>query len=243
LIGACVEPPCIITQFCENGSLFDFLHNQKKFKVQLENALLIAKDIAEGVAMLHALKPPIIHRDLSTGNIVMDFNLRPLIIDFGISREEVSDVPTHLSPIGHPRLRAPEISQRKPYTKSLDVYNFGTVLYELATLKIPFEELPDSEVVFCTSRGITPPLPDTIPKSLRKLIIKCWELTPEKRPTFKQISHKLKKIYDKLMGWTSNTSNPVSRPGSGIYKSSISKQATNTGVVIPPLNLNNLTAV
>ena len=70
-------------------------------------------------------------RDLSTNNILLDDNGHAIIIDFGISREEVSDIPSHHSPIGHPRLRAPEITNRKPYTKSVDVYNYGSVLYEL----------------------------------------------------------------------------------------------------------------
>lgn len=93
-----------------------------------------------------------------------------MIIDFGISREELVDAPAQLSPIGHPRLRAPEITNRQPYTKSVDVYNFGTMLYELVVGRLPFDDLPDQEAAYCTSRGLLPPLPADVPNSMKKLI-------------------------------------------------------------------------
>jgi tRNA A-37 threonylcarbamoyl transferase component Bud32 len=196
LVGACVEPPCIVTPYSESGSLFDCVH-KRKMKFTLDKLLSISKEIAMGLAGLHTLDPPLMHRDVSTNNILLDENSRPLIIDFGIAREELTGGTPH-SPIGHPRLRAPEISNNKPYTKSVDVYNFGTVMFELATGRLPHEELPDSEAAFCTSRGLTPAIPEHLPSRFRKLISQCWELDPSLRPPFKTILFELQRIQEEL---------------------------------------------
>ncbi len=204
LVGACAEPPCIITRFYEAGSLYDCLHalrknNSQNHKLtQLDRILAVSKELASGMAALHALEPPLMHRDLSTNNVLLDEHSRPIIIDFGIAREELPPGGAPHSPIGHPRLRAPEISNNKPYTKSVDVYNFGTVLYELATGRLPHEELPDAEAAYATARGLTPPLPEHLPSRLRKLIAHCWELEPAARPPFKTVLFELQRIQEEL---------------------------------------------
>jgi tRNA A-37 threonylcarbamoyl transferase component Bud32 len=198
LVGACVEPPCIVTPYYENGSLYDGIH-KRKMKYTLDKMLSISKEIAMGLAGLHTLDPPLMHRDVSTNNILIDENGHPLIIDFGIAREDHSGMSAapH-SPIGHPRLRAPEISNNKPYTKSVDVYNFGTVLFELATARLPHDELADVEAAYCTSRGLTPALPEHLPSRLRKLISQCWDLEPALRPPFKTVLFELQRIQEEL---------------------------------------------
>jgi serine/threonine protein kinase len=51
-----------------------------------------------------------------------------------------------LSPKGHPRYKAPEITNQQYYTKKVDVFMYATVLYVLFANKRPYEKLNDEEV-------------------------------------------------------------------------------------------------
>jgi serine/threonine-protein kinase CTR1 len=73
---------CIVTQYCNNGDLYNILH-KKGMKYSLADILTIGKKIATGMSYLHGKN--IVHRDLKSLNVLMDDNT-PKIADFGISR-------------------------------------------------------------------------------------------------------------------------------------------------------------
>lgn len=84
----------ILTEFCGGGTLFDLLHSTKTIQLNWSQRIKICKDIAEGMAYLHSIVPPIIHRDLKSLNLLMDqpikrTNINDInvkIADFGLSR-------------------------------------------------------------------------------------------------------------------------------------------------------------
>ncbi len=110
-VGACLTPPnfVIVTMFMPNGSLNDLLHI-KKTQLERSEQYRLASEICEGVAYLHSLTPPVVHRDLKTMNIVLDKNNGAKICDFGLT---VSMDSTHISRAGSeggsPRYMAPEL--------------------------------------------------------------------------------------------------------------------------------------
>ena len=57
---------CIVTEYCEGGSLFELLHQKRGIRISLKQKLKMAKDIAIGMQFLHTAEPPIIHRDLKS---------------------------------------------------------------------------------------------------------------------------------------------------------------------------------
>lgn len=68
-MGLCPEPPCVVTEYCSRGSLYDLLQAAKadpSLAGQLDwsRRLGLALDAAKGMLYLHSHKPPIIHRDL-----------------------------------------------------------------------------------------------------------------------------------------------------------------------------------
>ena len=117
-VGACVFPTCcIVTDFKEAGSIHDLIH-VKRVRFPLLQALDVAKQVADGMKAMHSLNPPLMHRDLTTENILIEpgingKKLYAFIADFGISRFKTHNQP--LSPIGHPRWKAPEISNKANY--------------------------------------------------------------------------------------------------------------------------------
>lgn len=66
LFGISLSPPALVMEYIPNGDLFHFLHRNKNSPAVLPQVLqlLFALDIANGLAYLHSLRPPIIHRDL-----------------------------------------------------------------------------------------------------------------------------------------------------------------------------------
>lgn len=179
---------CILTELCEGGSVERFLHTQK-LRFTQRQALRIAIGVAEGMHYLHTLDPPILHRDISSGNILMHPNAdgRVCIGDFGIAvqkTEKKSDL--KLAKNGNPRYRAPEISNGQPYSRKADVYSFGNLFYEMLTGTRPFQEISENEVGNHIAKGATPKFPRDPPidRRLRRLVRRCWRFEPRKRPSF-----------------------------------------------------------
>ena len=71
--GACLDDPsqfAIVTQLAEGGSLFGLLH-EERLPLDAENRLRVSRDVASGMADLHRLSVPILHRDLNSHNILL----------------------------------------------------------------------------------------------------------------------------------------------------------------------------
>lgn len=189
LYGICVQPfYCCVIEFMDKGSIYDLIH-QQRVHFTLDQALQIFKEIAEGMKTIHSMKPPVIHRDLTTRNVLMGSDGHIKIADFGIARDKDISGPQVMSPIGQMRYRAPEITLKLPYGKRVDVFNFGTVMWEVLTGQKPFENIErDAECAKLVAQaGKRLPIPTHLPVKLQHLIQICWNSDPKKRPSFKEI--------------------------------------------------------
>jgi len=107
---------CIVMEFL-SGSLHDLIFKERA-NLSLEKNIRILRDVAGGMKFLHSFKPAIIHRDLSTQNILFhpwNPDGKAFIGDFGIAlfkekRTTITDSGNcrvlPMSPVGHPRYRA-----------------------------------------------------------------------------------------------------------------------------------------
>jgi len=198
-IGACYKPACIVTEFMAGGSLYSILHssnNPTKVKYSFPLVLKMATDIALGFSHLHSMN--IVHRDLTSQNILLDEFGNVKISDFGLSREKPTDGTMAMTNGGicNPRWRPPEITKNMGhYDEKVDVYCFSLVVWEILTGEIPYSELDGSQasaqVAYC---GLRPNLPDTCDPELKLLLQQCWESEPSDRPDFSNIVARLKEI-------------------------------------------------
>jgi alpha-tubulin suppressor-like RCC1 family protein len=193
-IGASVTAPYyfLVTEYCENGNLFDYIHaSSKRFTLKNKDRLKIALEIARGVNYLHSFNPPILHRDLKSLNILLDKNLTVKIADFGWAR--LRDI--HMTKQrGTFQWMAPEVIKKNNYTEKADVYSYAIILWELWVQEPPYFNVDRVYVAkkVATDRYYRPQLTDEIPEDIQHLIVSCWDYDPDKRPTFEMVIEYLK---------------------------------------------------
>eukprot|EP00253_Pinus_taeda_P007945 PITA_07945 len=132
----------LVYELVPNGTLADHLHGDRKKPEGLpwNTRLNIAIQTAQALAFLHALDPPLIHRDVKSSNILLDENLDTKLADFGLCRLVPVDA-SHVTtiPQGTPGYVDPEYYQCYQLTEKSDVYSFGVVLMEIVSAKIAMD--------------------------------------------------------------------------------------------------------
>lgn len=84
-LGAVLDSdPMLVMEYMDNGSLYDLLHNETMI-MEPEIILPMLRDISQGLRFLHATKPPVIHGDLKSANVLVDSKFRAKVADFGLS--------------------------------------------------------------------------------------------------------------------------------------------------------------
>ncbi|KAK8870875.1 hypothetical protein M9Y10_008773 [Tritrichomonas musculus] len=194
-----VPKPVIITELLKNGTLEDVIELERKgLSNNLWNEtkkLINIYGIASSMAYLHSLD--ILHRDLKPANILVDDYLFPKLADFGLSKDQMckSEECKQVNPtglIGTPMYISPEIYNQNNYTKACDVYAFAFIVYEIMTSEVPLIGSNRYQVMWNIMKGIRPSFSFEIPKCYKNLIERCWDMDPNKRPSFDDIVYDLK---------------------------------------------------
>ncbi|KAK9993195.1 hypothetical protein SO802_022898 [Lithocarpus litseifolius] len=126
----------LIYEYMANGNLKDYLSDTSSHTLSWEMRLHIAIDAAQGLEYLHhGCKPPIIHRDVKSANILLSESLEAKIADFGLSKVFPSDNQSHVvtTVMGTTGYLDPEYYNSRKLNEKSDVFSFGIVLLELIT--------------------------------------------------------------------------------------------------------------
>ncbi|KAG2267602.1 hypothetical protein Bca52824_062157 [Brassica carinata] len=140
LIGYCDEGNdlALIYEFMENGNLKEHLSGERDGSVlNWPSRLKIAIESALGIEYLQiGCKPPMVHRDVKSTNILLGQHFEAKLADFGLSRSFLVGSKTHVSTTnvaGTIGYLDPEYYQKHWLTEKSDVYSFGIVLLEIIT--------------------------------------------------------------------------------------------------------------
>ncbi|XP_009608795.1 uncharacterized protein [Nicotiana tomentosiformis] len=185
---------CIVTEFLPRGSLFRLLQRNAS-KLEWRRRIHMALDIARGMNYLHHFNPPIVHRDLKSSNLLVDKNWTVKVGDFGLSRLKHETYLTTKSGKGTPQWMAPEVLRNEPSDEKADIYSFGVILWELATEKIPWDNLNSMQVIGAVgfmNQGLD--IPKDVNPQWASIIESCWHSEPQLRPTFLELVDKLKDL-------------------------------------------------
>ncbi|KAJ7963094.1 Receptor-like protein kinase family [Quillaja saponaria] len=141
LVGYCDEGDirALIYEYMSNGNLHHQLSAAARNVPKIlpwNRRLQIAVDAAQGLDYLHnGCRPPIIHRDMKTSNILLDDKMQAKISDFGLSTAFTNDSDSYIStnPAGTAGYLDPEFHLTGNLNKKSDVYSLGIILLELIT--------------------------------------------------------------------------------------------------------------
>ena len=188
-MGACTIGPqyFFVTEFCDNGNLFEFLHMMRDTKLTYNDARRIALEIAYGMNYLHGFKPPILHRDLKSMNVLLDRNCTVKLADFGNTRTFQTQMTKQK---GTFQWMAPEVIKGSTYSESSDVFSFGIIMNELVTRIPPYHGTDKKDVAkkVVNNPKYRPPYNEKkIPKDWIDIMTKCWQHEEKNRPNFGEV--------------------------------------------------------
>ncbi|HEY0323140.1 MAG TPA: serine/threonine-protein kinase [Pyrinomonadaceae bacterium] len=148
-----------------------------------DKAIEIARQLCAGLAAAHANN--VLHRDLKPSNVMIDGEGNVRVTDFGLAglAEEFREDERHA---GTPAYMAPEQFNGEGASVRSDIYSLGLVLYEVFTGKRAFEAASVSELIELRKSDTTPTNPSSYVKEIdpvvERVILRCLERNPEKRP-------------------------------------------------------------
>lgn len=197
-MGAVTQPPnlSIVTEYLSRGSLYRLLHKPGVREMLDERRRLnMAYDVAKGMNYLHRRNPPIVHRDLKSPNLLVDKKYTVKVCDFGLSRLKANTFLSSKSAAGTPEWMAPEVLRDEPSNEKSDIYSFGVILWELATLQQPWGNLNPAQVVAAVGfKGKRLEIPRNVNPHVASIIEACWANEPWKRPSFSTIMELLRPL-------------------------------------------------
>ena len=217
LVGISLQPLGILLQLAPLGSLHDWLLSYRRIGQQLapHTVVQVAAQVADAINYLHSMG--IIFRDLKADNVLVWRFPRPSSNRLSNSTL-LSDVPNLTEPsntvlvrvsdfsisrwsggfgcrgqAGTPGFMAPEIVRfngDETYDEKVDCFSFGMLMYELLTLRLPFENRPSVNARHAILGGMMPPPTMAMfsyGQLFTDLIAACWRKNPSDRPSASQI--------------------------------------------------------
>ena len=141
----------LLMELCPNKSLLDFMNDRLATKLSVDEISKIMYDITLGLAQMHYLTKPLIHRDIKIENVLVDKDMNFKLADFGststvnpiaLTDQDIAistqDIFVHTTP----QYRSPEmIDQYRflPISETSDIWALGVFLYKLLFYITPFE--------------------------------------------------------------------------------------------------------
>ena len=241
---------CIVMELVEGKTLATLL---EAGGIDLERALSLARQIADGLAAAHAKH--IVHRDLKAENVMVtggDGPERVKILDFGLAKSWLDSGESSLTQegqvVGTYHAMSPEQAQGKPVDSRSDLFSLGALFYHLLSRQAPFRAPTAAETLFKICIHQPPPLSTVnpqVPAALSDLVERLLRKDPADRPrSAGEVSSALTAIADQVRGGASSFSSAptVSSPGlrMGSTPTPTPVPASGSGAVLKTLLLSDL---
>ncbi|EEB09269.1 NAK protein kinase Ppk29 [Schizosaccharomyces japonicus yFS275] len=190
----------LLMEYCAGGGLIDLMNQRLQTRLSQAEVLKIMSDVVQGVAALHYLRPPLIHRDLKIENVLISSPTCYKLCDFGSvcapirmssNPAERHRIKADIEKYTTYQYRAPEMidmSHNFAIDEKSDIWALGVLFYKLCYYTTPFENQGPAAMV--TATYVFPPFP---PYSgyIKRLISTMLHKNPCCRPNIFQVQQEI----------------------------------------------------
>lgn len=191
-LGAIAGKDYIVSEYVDGPTLREEIagrhelrtDDRRNIKDWITHTIEVVATIADALDCAHRMG--IVHRDVKPSNILMDRERGPRLTDFGIAKHFTDPNAAETAPIGSCHYMSPEQARLKDIKidQRSDIFSLGVVLYEMLTLRRPFEGSTVHEVLLSLEtkqparvRSINP----QVPVDLETICLKAMEKLPDDR--------------------------------------------------------------
>jgi serum/glucocorticoid-regulated kinase 2 len=167
-----------VLAFVNGGELFHHLQREQRFDIN--RARFYTAELLCALECLHGFK--VIYRDLKPENILLDYTGHIALCDFGLCKLDMKDEDRTNTFCGTPEYLAPELLLGNGYTKTVDWWTLGVLLYEMLTGLPPFYDENTNEMYRkILQEPLTFPSSDIVPPAARDLLTRLLDRDPVRR--------------------------------------------------------------
>lgn len=242
----------LLMEWCNGGGLIDFMNTRLTRRLTEPEIVKIFTDVAEGVACMHYLRPPLMHRDIKVENVLitLEGNTRTFkLCDFGSAaqarpaatsaaegRQIEDDIQRHTTL----QYRSPEmvdVYRKQPIDEKSDIWALGCFLYKLCYYTTPFEEVGRMAILNASFKY--PGYPK-FSDELKLLIASMLREQPSQRPNIYQVLAKTSKMDGRPLAVKDIYSGPTTSSSGKDMKETASSATTGIQTTAVPPKQNSL---
>ncbi|TVY28037.1 Serine/threonine-protein kinase [Lachnellula hyalina] len=178
----------MVTEFCAGGSIATLMKPTAPGGLQEKWIIPVVRGVAEAIRWVH--EADIIHRDIKCANVLITEQGGVQLCDFGVAGVMEQKFDKRTTVIGTPHWMAPELfGSNVSYGKEIDIWAFGSMVYEVATGLPPNVGKVNTFSVLQARHAVSTPRLEggNYSDGLRDLVAFCLEEAPSARPTIEQI--------------------------------------------------------
>ena len=190
-------------------TLRKYTEDHSKEEFPLHQKVFVLRQVAQALAYLHSQNPPLVHRDLSPNNVLLNMgSFVTKVSDFGMSRAiNLSALSRKSSIKGTPAFMPPEALQKVPkYDTKLDVFSFGNMVISTLTHEWPDPEAPTKyeggQLIALSELQRREYYTELFTAQEKQLFLpivnRCLENLPDKRPPSVELVQELRRIESAL---------------------------------------------
>ncbi|XP_029928925.1 tyrosine-protein kinase STYK1b [Myripristis murdjan] len=189
-------PLVTVVEELENRDLLSFLwrcrqeHVDPPCEMTERRIFTMAKQVASALEFLHS--KDLLHGNIRARSVLVSGQYTAKLWGLNGVYTRKNKSATQSDEPSMKKWQAPELLARRSASQSSDVWSFGVLLYEMATLgEAPFAEIPVNELLQFHQRGKTLKKPSHCSNTLYSLIKVCCQWKEQDRPSLADVSRKL----------------------------------------------------
>ena len=177
---------CIVMEYANNGDLYQqiLMHQKEKVYFGETEVWKVLIQTVRGLQALHNIN--VMHRDIKSANIFLNKNETIKLGDMNVSKEADANG-LNYTQTGTPYYASPEVWRDEPYGFKSDIWSLGCVLYEMISLRPPFQADDMQGLYRRVLKGVYKPIPAVYSPDIAAIVKNMLTLKAEERLSCDQI--------------------------------------------------------